>query len=166
MNWVPEKLLAELAQLHAAPAMAQCKRNTARWLRDFLLVWTLRHRQVKLKRLKSMAVLKLLPVPTISETQRDNLFQDRFGKDRKLLAAAAGRTEVHNWCQVSAKAACKTCTLYFFFFFFFPHRWVCLALCGIQKQVVSFSFQWKGFPLGKVRQLCRLSRWLRAEPQA
>lgn len=43
-----------------------------------------------------MAVLKLLPVPSISETQRDNLFQDRFGRGRKLLAAAAGRTEVHD----------------------------------------------------------------------
>lgn len=57
---------------------------------------TLCRGQVKLKLLKFKAVLKLLPVLTISEEQRDNLFQDRFGKGRNLLAAAAGRTEVCN----------------------------------------------------------------------
>lgn len=57
---------------------------------------TLRRKQVKLKLLKSKAVLKLLPVPMNSKQQRDNLFQDRFGKGRKLLAVAAGRTELRD----------------------------------------------------------------------
>ena len=60
------------------------------------MVSALRCRQVKLKLLKSMAFLKLLLVPTISEQQRDNLFQDRSGKGRPLLVVAAGRTDVHD----------------------------------------------------------------------
>lgn len=150
MNRVPRKLLPEFAQLQATPAIAQCKRSTARWIRDFLLVSTLCQKQVKLKLQKSDAVLKLLPVPMISRQQRDNLFQDRFGKGRKLLAVAAERAELPDWFQVSPKTACKICTLYFFF----PHtppppRWVPPALCGIQKQALSFSFQWKDLLQGR-----------------
>ncbi|KAK4830002.1 hypothetical protein QYF61_008172 [Mycteria americana] len=76
-----------------SPSLEVFKRRLDAVLRDVVLWWSW---QVKLKLLKSKAVLKFLPVPMISEQQRDNLFQDRFGKGRKLLAAAAGRTEVHD----------------------------------------------------------------------
>lgn len=60
------------------------------------MVTALCSKQVKLKLLKSKTVPKLLPVPTISKQQRDNFFQDRHGNGKKLLAAAAGKTEMCN----------------------------------------------------------------------
>lgn len=95
MSGVPEKLLVELAQLCAA-CVAQCRRKPARWLSDFLMVTALRSEQIKLKLLKFKTVPKLLPGPTISKQQRHNFFQDRHENGKKLLAAAAGRTEICN----------------------------------------------------------------------
>lgn len=158
MNRVPRKLLPEFAQLQATPAIAQCKRSTARWIRDFLLVSTLCQKQVKLKLQKSDAVLKLLPVPMISRQQRDNLFQDRFGKGRKLLAVAAERAELPDWFQVSPKTACKICTLYFFFPHTPPPPQVGSS-CSLWHSETSAEFflSVERPPAGKARQLCQLS---------
>ena len=132
--------------------MAPCKRSTARWLRDFLLVSTLCRRQVKVKLLKSKAVLKLLPVPTISEQHRDNLFQDRFGKGRKLLAVAAGRTEV---CDC---AVCESCLqkLHTLFLLFFPQVDLSCSLWD-SETIAEFFLSVERLPAGKARQLCWLS---------
>lgn len=165
MNQVPKKLLAEFAQLHAASAMAQCKRSTARWLKDIFLVSTLHHGQVKPKLLKSKAVCRLLPVLTTSKQQRDDLFQDRFGKGRKLLfwqRLQAGPRDVQLMSGI-----CKSClqNLHTLFLCFSPQVDLSCSLWDSETSAEFFPFT-KRFPVGKARQPCWLSGPQRAEPQA